>query len=85
MWGLHEITSEKCCNAGGNNRDFGWRSRDAGKYLEPSPFNPCHGAGMSNVRPDPNFGCYRAYPEAIDMQASGLTKPPTVDNHLGGS
>ena len=25
---------------------------------------------------------YQAYPEAIDMQASGNTKPPTVDNHL---
>ncbi len=25
---------------------------------------------------------YRAHPEAIDMQASGNTKPPTVDNHL---
>ena len=25
---------------------------------------------------------YLAHPEAIDMQASGNTKPPTVDNHL---
>jgi coproporphyrinogen III oxidase len=25
---------------------------------------------------------YQAHPEAIDMQASGNTKPPTVDNHL---
>ncbi len=25
---------------------------------------------------------YRAHPKAIDMQASGYTKPPTVDNHL---
>jgi len=25
---------------------------------------------------------YLAHPEAIDMQASGYTKPPTVDNHL---
>lgn len=25
---------------------------------------------------------YMAHPEAIDMQASGYTKPPTVDNHL---
>jgi coproporphyrinogen III oxidase len=25
---------------------------------------------------------YKAHPEAIDMQASGNTKPPTVDNHL---
>ncbi|MEO8344012.1 MAG: coproporphyrinogen III oxidase [Gallionella sp.] len=25
---------------------------------------------------------YQAHPEAIDMQASGYTKPPTVDNHL---
>ena len=25
---------------------------------------------------------YMAHPEAIDMQASGNTKPPTVDNHL---
>jgi len=25
---------------------------------------------------------YQAHPEAIDMQASGNTRPPTVDNHL---
>jgi coproporphyrinogen III oxidase len=25
---------------------------------------------------------YQAHPEVIDMQASGYTKPPTVDNHL---
>ena len=25
---------------------------------------------------------YQVHPEAIDMQASGNTKPPTVDNHL---
>jgi coproporphyrinogen III oxidase len=25
---------------------------------------------------------YQTHPEAIDMQASGNTKPPTVDNHL---
>ncbi len=25
---------------------------------------------------------YQEHPEAIDMQASGYTKPPTVDNHL---
>ena len=25
---------------------------------------------------------YMAHPEAIDMQASGFSKPPTVDNHL---
>jgi coproporphyrinogen III oxidase len=25
---------------------------------------------------------YQAHPEALDMQASGNTKPPTVDNHL---